>query len=60
MSTPDHDQPCARCGAEYGETIDHDGAALCEVCHNATRCACEICIADDPLTREITPGSTER
>jgi hypothetical protein len=45
----DHALPCARCGNEGVETIEHDGRALCEECRNATVCACEICRAADPL-----------
>ena len=33
-------EPCANCGDEWSETLEHSGQPLCEACYNVWRCGC--------------------
>jgi hypothetical protein len=33
-------KPCANCGDEWSETLEHSGQPLCESCYNVWRCGC--------------------
>lgn len=41
--TDDLYEPCERCGTEMDETIKQGAAWLCEACHKAINCGCEVC-----------------